>query len=664
MAEAQWRFRAMQPGEINRDPMEREFFVEEPINERLVREAVQNSLDAALSRADRAAGPVRMRFSLHGVHNPLDAWDAAAYVEGLEEHLKTGLDPSDDLRKHVALRGLANNGMPYMVIEDAGTVGLEGDWRQYDDSDEERAGDNHFYWFFRNVGRSGKSDLDGGSWGLGKWVFPDASHASAYIAVTRRRSDGETLLMGQAVLTNHKVDDRRYDPYGYFGEEDERGLMLPLTLSNPAHRSVIEQCVADFDLRFRDKSGLSVIVPFPRVDEDPPIDQRQILAALVHNYFHPIIEGRLEATVDEGAAVTEVTADTIDDVLAHLPLEDDGERSMVSYQRLFEMCRDAATLPDREHVKLNSPPRNAPTYKHHEMLAGLRSRHENGEMLAFRVGMEVERKGEGHRDKEPTSFRLYVQHDDSLTQGHDFYVRGDLSITDMDLIGRRKALTLLVADKEEPLAAMLRDSEPPAHTAWHPRSDRAAKRWVSARNQIDAVRNAAKNLLSIWDAAPVELQRDALAAFFPASGHGAARRRGTKGKPAGNRERPDLPPSHPDFDVHQSGTGFRARLAPDASAPPRRVRLIVAYETPRGNPLNGYSPRDFRLHGQGALDVRLEGCQAIPGDGGNELLLEVAEPERFSVAVQGFDKRRDLFVRVERLADTAQSEGADDDPAV
>ena len=664
MAEAQWRFRKMQHGEINRDPMERELFAAETANERLVREAVQNSLDAALSRADRAAaGPVRMRFSLRGVHSPLDALDADAYAAGLEEHLQAGLEPSDDFRKRVALRGLANDGMPYIVIEDVGTVGLEGDWRQYDDSAEEPADDNHFYWFFRNVGRSGKSDLDGGSWGLGKWVFPDASHASAYIAVTRRRSDGETLLMGQAVLTKHNIDGQRYDPYGYFGEEDEGGLMLPLRSSNPAHRTFIQQCIADFDLRLRDEPGLSVIIPFPRVDADPPIDRQRIIEAVVHNYFYPIIAGRLEVTVDDGDAdFTEVTADTIDDVLARLPLEDGGERSVGSYQRLFEMCREAAALSDHEHIALRSPPRNVASYEHHEMLAGLRSRHENGEMLAFRIGMSVERKETGR--KEPTSFRLYVQHDDSLTQGHDFYVRGDLSITDMDFIGRRKARTLLVADESEPLAALLRDSEPPAHTMWYPRSERVGKRWTSARHRINEVRNAANNLLSIWDAAPVELQRDALAAFFPASGHGAARRRGTKGKPAGNRERPDMPPSHPDFDVHQSGTGFRARFAPDVAAPPGRVRLRVAYEAPRGNPLNGYSPHDFRLHGQGALDVRLEGCQATPGDGGNELLLEIAEPERFSVAVQGFDKRRDLHVRVERLADAAQSEGADDDPSV
>lgn len=659
MTEARWRFRAMERGELNRDPMERELFAAETANERLVREAVQNSLDAAISRADSAAArPVRMRFSLHGVHSPLDVFSAAAYVEGLEEHLQTGLDPSDDFRKQVRLRGLANSGMPYIVIEDAGTVGLEGDWSQFDDSGQ--AGDNHFYWFFRNVGRSGKSDADGGSWGLGKWVFPDASRASAYIAVTRRRADGETLLMGQTVLTKHNVDGQRYDPYGYFGEEDAHGLKLPLRLSNPAHRPFIEQCVADFDLRFRDEPGLSVIIPFPRVDADPPIDRHRIIEAVVHNYFYPIIAGRLEVTVDDGDAdSTEVTANTIDDVLVHLPLEDGGERSVGSYQRLFEMCREASAL---SHIELRSPPRNVASYEHHEMLARLRSRYESGEMLAFRVGMSVERKETGR--KEPTSFRLYVQHDDSLTQGHDFYVRGDLSITPMDFIGRRKARTLLVADEAEPLAALLRDSEPPAHTTWDPRSDRAVKRWVSARNRINEVRGAANNLLSIWDAAPVELQRDALADIFPASGHGAARRRGGKGKPVGKRERGDLPPSHPDFDVQQSGTGFRVRFAPDASAPPHRVRLRVAYEAPRGNPLNGYSPHDFRLHGQGALDVRAEGCEAIPGGEGNELLLEVAEPGRFSVAVQGFDKRRDLLVRVERVADTAQLEGADDDPAV
>ena len=90
--------------------------------------------------------------------------------------------------------------------------------------------------------------------------------------------------------------------------------------------------------------------------------------------------------------------------------------------------------------------------------------------------MSVVRKN-GNR-KEHTRFRLYVQHDDSLSHGHDYYVRGMLSIPEKDSLGHRPARTLLVVDEREPLAAMLRDSEPPAHTSWRPQDERVAKRWV------------------------------------------------------------------------------------------------------------------------------------------------------------------------------------------
>ena len=59
----QWRFREMQPGEINIDPIEGEFFTTEALgslNDALVREAIQNSLDAAVGE-----GPVTVRFAFH-----------------------------------------------------------------------------------------------------------------------------------------------------------------------------------------------------------------------------------------------------------------------------------------------------------------------------------------------------------------------------------------------------------------------------------------------------------------------------------------------------------------------------------------------------------------------------------------------------------------------
>ena len=220
-----WRFRKMSRAEINQDPMEREFFEDEPINTRLVRETIQNSLDAGFARtSSHSDEPVRVRFSLAGIHNPLPAQMAAKYFVGIAPHLDALNEIDDAIARRAAQGDLTHDGLPFIVIEDAGTVGLDGDWEQFDDNENQPADNNHFYWFFRNIGRSGKGDSDNGSWGLGKWVFPDASHASTYIAVTRRRSDDETLLIGQSVLSKHTIDEQRYAPYGYFAIPGTEGI--------------------------------------------------------------------------------------------------------------------------------------------------------------------------------------------------------------------------------------------------------------------------------------------------------------------------------------------------------------------------------------------------------------------------------------------------------
>ncbi len=646
-----WHFRPMQRSEISQDPMEREFFSGESISERLVREAIQNSLDAGLARVDRNyRDPVRVRFSLHGVREPLNQRSADVYVAGLEKHLQTGLDADDGFRRDPQLSGLLTSaGMPFLVVEDAGTVGLEGDWERYDDSADDPAEKEHFYWFFRNVGRSGKTAEDAGSWGLGKWVFPDASQASAFIAVTRRRSDGETLLMGQSVLRKHTIEGKRYAPYGYFAETDSEGFSRPLRFSKESHRPIIEQCLVDFDLRLRDQSGLSVVIPFPRV-EGEQISKERVLAAVIHNYFYPIIQRRLEVTVDDRGDEETISADTIDDVAERLPLDTSGERSRGGYLRLFRMCRESEQV---EHVELNSLPRNMQDYSDRERVAEMRRQYESGGLLAFRVHTSVKRRGSG-RD-ESTSFRLYIQKDVALSQGHDYYVRGSLAIPEEDHLGNRSARSLLVVDEHEPLAAMLRDSEPPAHTSWRPQVERVAKRWVGPQSRIKRVREAPAALLSIWEATPVGLDRDALADIFPAGG-GERRKRDSEGKlPDGPKPiKPDVSVSHPQFDIQQlQGVrrGFRVKFPGDLKSPPDRVRLRAAYETPRGNPMNSYNENDFRLFGPMALTVECSGCRITPGDKGNALVLEVDDPRQFSVTIRGFDPHRDLLVDVQAVID-------------
>ena len=121
-----WRFREMQPGEMNVDPIEGEFFTTEAlrsITDALIRESIQNSLDASAG-----SEPVTVRFSHH--LNPVARADSnelrKLYIDGLSPHL---------LSKHSGLQETPPLVEPlsFIVIEDYGTRGLQGDILQYDD---------------------------------------------------------------------------------------------------------------------------------------------------------------------------------------------------------------------------------------------------------------------------------------------------------------------------------------------------------------------------------------------------------------------------------------------------------------------------------------------------------------------------------------------------
>lgn len=249
-------------------------------------------------------------------------------------------------------------------------------------------------------------------------------------------------------------------------------------------------------------------------------------------------------------------------------------------------------------------------------------------------------------------------------------MRGTLSITEIDLIGKRRARSLLVVDENEPLAAMLRDSEPPKHTEWRPQTDRVTKNWVAARRRIEAVRRSPNNLLSLLEAPPEGRQRDVFADIFPwnqeSDGQANPSQRGRQSR-AKPRPRPaNILSSPPEFSVVRSETGFRVIGVSNAKSPlgtGETVRLRVAYEVSRGNPLNSYQEEDFRLHGPGALDVQVKGAQASAGDKGNQLDLLIYDPQAFVVEVHGFDQRRDLHIRIEKIAiETAEATENADDP--
>ncbi|MBO3803981.1 MAG: hypothetical protein JTT11_08975 [Candidatus Brockarchaeota archaeon] len=264
-------------GEMNTDPVEGEFFTPQRLTESLVREAIQNSLDAKLPQSQ-----LRMRFALSGSSNRLPPEKARRYCEGLRPHIeKVAADyslPRED------------EPMNFLVIEDFGTRGLCGDPEQAFDSDTSGP-KNDFYYFWRNIGRSSKREAERGRWGLGKTVFPAASRINAFFGLTIRADDRKRLLMGQAVLKTHTIGDIRYCPYGFFAEFDQE-FAMPVT-----DQELLENFCSDFGLKRTSEPGLSIVVPYFREEELLKDDIEQ---AVIMNYFYPILSRDLIVEFEEG----------------------------------------------------------------------------------------------------------------------------------------------------------------------------------------------------------------------------------------------------------------------------------------------------------------------------------------------------------------------------
>ena len=291
----EWQFREMQPGEMNVDPIGGEFFATEAIGtltDALVRESIQNSLDAAAGKE-----PVKVRFSFFsGLRKDSDKC-RALNIDNLVPHLEA---------RHSGLQEVPsrNEGMSYILIEDFGTRGLQGDIYQYDDLEEE-AKRNDFYYFWRNIGRTKKESTDLGRWGLGKTVFQAASKINAFFGLTVREEDGRKLLMGQCVLRIHKMNGKRYSPYGYFGSFDQN-LALPVE-----DFGYIEKFSEDFAVSRSNQPGLTILVPYP--DED--IHALDSVKSVIRHYFFPILSGKLICEVHFSQKKYLLDAASVDDFL-------------------------------------------------------------------------------------------------------------------------------------------------------------------------------------------------------------------------------------------------------------------------------------------------------------------------------------------------------------
>lgn len=600
----QWLFSPRGFNDVEQEVTEGDQFNTEtvPDTEALVREATQNSQDARLS-----AAPVRLRFALADASSGLDAGFLREITDGLHPHLKESRLP---LAKELADAPAA------LIVEDFGTEGLTG---RIDD--EQDPGNFRSFWF--RHGRSFKSGNKNGRWGLGKLVYPMMSGARCLFGLTIRHNDPAPLLLGQAVLRNHYIDDHRFAPHGHFGDTSG-GDLRPIT-----EAAYIDRFRKAFGLTRTTEAGLSVVVPFPR----SAVDRDALIHFVVQNYAYPILTERL---------VIEVLGETIDA---------DGVRALgktVLAPGLVEFIDDAHNFTVNKFIGVKPRPRGSRDRLTEDLVQGdvpaLRENYGKGELIGFRVPVSLGRK---NSTKHESHVAVFFRRADHLPEGKAIYVRGDITVPDEAAQFKGPTVFAMLLAQDDSVSEFLADAENPAHTKWVATSARVKENWTWPGETLWQIRNAPVALHKMLATGKERVDATALMQFFwiddpdrtPDRRPGPPKRR-KPDEPPGPSPVPPLPAAQRKLMLQKRKGGFTLKPGPGFAdvALPATARISVRYDVEYGQPK--WDPLDFDF-AAGDIAVTATGAEAEALE--NTVTLTI-EDHAFELTVEGFDEKRDLMV--------------------
>lgn len=597
----------------------------ENISEALVREGIQNALDAA-KKGSGGERDVRVRISFV----PSADTDARAYLRALfepaKQHFEKGISG-------IQLSESFNGNCGYLVFEDFGTKGLSGDiseWRL------DRAEENAFFSFFRAEGRSAKSGENLGRWGIGKQVFPTASRLHAMLGLTVRTDSPTKVLMGSAVVRSHSIDSLDFEPDGWFGcRSTSDDLVMPVE-----DEDFIHHFCRTFGLKRENSPGLSVVVPV--VDDRLSADD--LRRGVVRSFFWPILSGELTVEIETPGFTSRIDAETL---TSHRTLLDAREAAVV------EFAVWASVVKPNEIVTLGDAAAARPDWKSggdallpESKLAEIRSRLEAHQRTAVRIPVRVRPKT-AERAEKNSYFTVFIE--SCRDVGHrTIFLRDGIVITDVrcpQMTGNR---SLVVVD-DAPLAGLLGDSEGVNHTQWQKDSPKFHNRYIYGPDTIKFVSRSVFEILQRLHAAEKKGDPTLLVdLFFLPSDDVPSPSRGSTPPPnVPPNEPPDRPPppQPKKFDVRRADGGFV--IVPGAVALdkfPFRLRVEAGYAVRRGDAISRWAPDDFAfIRAPLRLEPKPSGVQVVR-EAGNTLEVEIRKPD-FLFGVTGFDKRRDLVVR-------------------
>jgi hypothetical protein len=241
-----------------------------------------------------------------------------------------------------------------------------------------------------------------------------------------------------------------------------------------------------------------------------------------------------------------------------------------------------------------------------------------------------------------------------------YYVREGMTITKINSRSAQRGIQALVNVEPGSLAKLLGDTEGPAHEDWDTSAERPDQEWKTWKGRVKFARGIVDSLVEALTPPTTEPDFDLLSDFFSVERIGGIQRQKKPGEetsgPAG------MGPIATDpkwFHITKLAGGFTINRVASVPMPANAIlKVSVAYDLPRGDPLCNWSPIDFRIDfrngcNNGGPRTSGKGLRAQSRDGNILRLNQIQEDFRFSV--NGFDRHRDLFVRVDDLSDSQEA---------
>jgi hypothetical protein len=636
----EWRFVPLRRGDVEMGITQRDDFDNDfvQLSETIIREAIQNSLDAALRRwlATKdglrwfATEEGREWSAKEGLAVPADykgavkvifRWVTLSDKEYIKELCKEQLSHAREAGLEVDTVDFSNP--TALIIEDFGTTGLLGDIRNSDKKD--------FYGFWRAHGNSNKKGGSLGRWGLGKLVYSCTSSLGMFFGLTRRPGDEEQHLMGQTVLNTRDVDGKKYPPHAYFSSLEDANSSDPLPVPCDDH-AFLENFCRHFQLDRSEKNGLSIAIPFP----NPDFKAEDMIGDSISNYFYPLLTGKLQLQFGN----VEINAENVRSLAKEY-----ADKKIKDIDNLFDFIEASHEIIKSENYIEVTPAwiedkRLDKDDFDEDELEEIKNRFKEGELIALRLPVTLEKKIGG---KLETEFSVFLQKPDGMLVGQDLYVRGGLTLPGEAKFAHRNAFGAMIAESEI-ISELLGYAENAAHTKWAANAVKLKEHYVGAGPIITPIRNSVTQLFDLISETEGDRDDKALIDYFKIKqpideAEQKTKKKKTKDPKVNIKAKPK------EFTTTKIAGGFHVASTDffNITDLSRELIVEVAYDVAKGNPFKKHSSYDFKL-GEGSIKINQAGLKETSRSN-NKLSYQVTSLP-FQLKVTGFDVNRDLSIRV------------------